>query len=185
MPVLPHLIVYGVGGTLLILKRGRRKPAQRVLGRVLALTAVLVVPGFLVIGARQYGADVRIINTEMVDTAQWVEDHLPPDELLAVHDIGAVGYYAPRPILDLAGLVSPEVVPIIRDDAALMRLMCERNAQYLMVFPDQLPAAEDDPRLGGDPIFVTGAPYAPEAGGGNMRVYALGWGETLPPPRLR
>lgn len=178
MPVLPHLILYGVGGTALIIRRGRRRMLPRVLSRTLALVAMLLVPGFLMIGARQYGADVRIINTEMVATARWVEDNLPIGDLLAVHDIGALGYFAPRPILDLAGLVSPEVVPILRDPDALMRLMCHRNARYLMVFPDQRPVAESDPRLGGAPIFLTGAPYALAAGGGNMAIYALEWTDS-------
>ncbi len=171
IPILPHVMLYGVGGTLLILRWGRRSVAGRVLSRSLALTAVLVVPGFLAIGARQYVLDVSIINSEMVQTAHWVRDNLPPDELLAVHDIGALGYYAPRPILDLAGLVSPEVVPIIRDGEALMRLMCARGVRYVMVLPDQRPAPEDDPRL--ELLYSTGAPYAPAAGSGNMRVYAL------------
>jgi hypothetical protein len=113
----------------------------------------------------------------MVDTAHWVNANLPPDDLLAVHDIGALGYYAPRPILDLAGLVSPEVVPIIRNPEALMRLMCERHARYLMVLPNQRPASEGDPRLGPDPVFQTNAPYSPAAGGGNMTVYELHWPE--------
>lgn len=175
MPILPHLILYGVGGTLLLVRQGRHRRLWRVLSRSLALTAVLLVPGFFVIGARQYGADVRIINTEMVATAQWVAEHVPPDELLAVHDIGAVGYYAPRPILDLAGLINPEVVPVLHDGPALMTLLCEKRARYLMVFPDQLPVPEEDPRLGEEPVFSTNAPYAPEAGGGNMAVYALQW----------
>ncbi len=188
MPVLPHLLLYGVGGTLVILKTGRRRPGLRVLSRALALSAVLVTLGFVWLGARQYAQDVRIINTEMVETARWVERHLPPDDLLAVHDIGALGYFAPRPILDLAGLVSPEVVPLMRDDTGLMRLMCERGARYLMVFPDQRPAAPDDPRLGRvweydpdlgkdviQPLFRTQTSYAVEAGGGHMMVYELNW----------
>jgi hypothetical protein len=160
-----------------MVRAGRRSPAKRVVSRSLALSVVLITLAFWGIGARQYGQDVRIINTEMVDTAHWVKENLPPDDLLAVHDIGALGYYAPRPILDLAGLVSPEVVPIIRNPEALMRLMCERHARYLMVLPNQRPASEGDPRLGPDPVFQTNAPYSPAAGGGNMTVYELHWPE--------
>ena len=72
---------------------------------------------------------------------------MPEDELLAVHDIGALGYYAPREILDLAGLVSPEVVPFIRDYEALMAHICEQEARWLMVLPDQRPVPADDARL--------------------------------------
>jgi hypothetical protein len=178
MPILPHLLLYGVGGTVAIVRAGRRTPAARVLSRSLALSVILITIGFWFIGARQYARDVRIINTEMVTTAQWIKQNLPPDELLAVHDIGAVGYYAPRPILDLAGLISPEVVPVITDYEALMELMCERQVRYLMVLPVQRPTTADDPRLGPAPIFVTDSPYSREAGGGNMTVYALHWPAT-------
>jgi hypothetical protein len=146
-----------------------------VLSRSLALALLLVTGGFWIIGARQYGADVRIINTEMVVTAKWVRANLAEDDLLAVHDIGAVGYFAPRSIFDLAGLVSPEIVPLFRDGEAIMRLMCARGVAYLMAMPDQRPVPPGDPRLGEAPIFVTGAPYAPAAGGGNMAVYRLEW----------
>ncbi|MCD4687406.1 MAG: hypothetical protein K8S97_15865 [Anaerolineae bacterium] len=72
-------------------------------------------------------------------------------------------------------------MPIITDDAALMQLMCERGARYLMVLPDQRPVPEDDPRLGAGPIFITNAPYAPEVAGEpdwNMAIYALHWSAT-------
>ncbi|HEX3049582.1 MAG TPA: hypothetical protein VHP83_02925 [Aggregatilineaceae bacterium] len=172
MPVVPHIFLYGVGGTIAIVDRARFGPVQRVASRSLGLASALIMPAFLIMGAQVYARDVRIINTEMVTTAKWVRDHLPPNELLAVHDIGAVGYYAPRSILDLAGLVSPEVVPIIRDHEAIMEFMCTKKAQYLMVLPDQLPAISNDPRLG-DLLFITNARYAKEAGAGNMAVYRL------------
>jgi hypothetical protein len=178
IPILPPLLLYGVGGTLLLVRMGRATPVRRVLTRTLGLSAAFIFLGFWVVGAQAYARDVRIINTEMVDTAHWVDEHVPPDELLAVHDIGAVGYYAPRPIFDLAGLVSPEVLPIILDHEALMQLMCQRDVRYLMVLPDQRPALIDDPRLGGAPIFTTGAPYARAAGSGNMSVYQMRWTEN-------
>lgn len=174
-PVLPVIILYGVGGTLQLVRAAQRRMVTRVLARSLALSAVAVTLGFWVIGAQAYAADVRIINTEMVAAARWAERHIPDGALVAAHDIGALGYYAPRPLFDLAGLVTPEVVPIIHDHEALMALMCQRGARYLMVLPDQRLAAENDPRLGGEPIFVTGAPYAPAAGSGNMAIYALDW----------
>lgn len=173
IPALPHILLYGVGGTLTMMQASRHHLTTRVISRSLGLSTAAVMLAFWGMGAQIYGRDVRIINTEMVDTAKWVKQNLPPDELLAVHDIGAVGYYAPRPILDLAGLVSPEVVPIILDHEALMSLMCQRHAQYLMVLPNQRPAKLDDERL--EILFTTDAPYSPAAGGGNMMIYRLNW----------
>ncbi len=175
IPALPPLVLYGVAGTLMIVRGSRRTMARRVLSRSLAVSVAALFGVFWVVGAQAYGRDVRIIQSEMVATAKWVEANIPPDVTLAAHDIGALGYYAPHPLVDLAGLVTPDVVPIIRDDAALMDLMCTRDARYLVALPSQIPADPDDPRLGDAPVFVTDAPYARAEGQGNMAVYALHW----------
>jgi hypothetical protein len=106
IPILPHVIVLGVAGTAWLVQRGSGSLWGRVGGRTLALTAVALFVLFWGIGLNQHAQDVQIIESEMVVTARWLADNIAPDQLLAVHDIGAVGYYAPRPMLDLAGLVS-------------------------------------------------------------------------------
>jgi hypothetical protein len=176
MPVLPPLMLYGIGGLLALVHLGRGSAAGRVVTRSLAISTAFAFPGFLWIGAGAYADDVQIINTEMVETAKWVKDNVPEEDLFAVHDIGALGYYAPRPILDLAGLVSPELVPIITDYPALMETICAKNARWLMVLPNQRPVTADDPRL----RLVYESPYnfADQARGSSpepwkMRVYAV------------
>src|SRR5258706_14241458 len=149
MPTIPPFIVIGVGGTLSLVASARRSRQllMRVLARSLVTTALAVFMVFWIIGAQVYASEVHAINSDMLVASKWLATNVTPDHLLAVHDIGAVGYFAPRPILDLAGLVSPEVVPIIRNSTALMTLMQQRNVRYLMVLPSQRPAPADDPRL--------------------------------------
>lgn len=175
IPALPPIVLYGVGGTLLIVRGGSQSIAGRVLTRSLAVSAAALYVVFWGVGAQAYGRDVRIIQSEMVATAHWVEANIPADVVLAAHDIGALGYFAPHPLVDLAGLVTPDVVPIIHDHEALMALMCARGAQYLMALPDQVPADLDDPHLGNAPVYITNAPYALAMGYGNMAVYRLEW----------
>ncbi|MFC1960179.1 hypothetical protein ACFLYO_05675 [Chloroflexota bacterium] len=179
IPALPHLILYGVVGTGLIIQWGRRSRSKRIIGQTLALTALILFVIFGGMGLQAYSQDVQIIQSEMVVSAKWLAANIPPEELLAVHDIGAVGYYAPRPILDLAGLVSPEVIPIIRQPDELWQLMQERDAQYLMAFPDQIPGGNpDDSRL--CEVFSSNGSWSPAAGGANMAVYALAWDGDCP-----
>src|SRR5262249_41782312 len=121
------------------------------------------------IGAQAYRRDVTIIDEEMVTASQWVAANIPSDELLAVHDIGAIGYFAPRPILDLAGLVSPEIVPFITDRDALWKWLQERGAKYVMGFPEHMPGHTDnDPRL--CVVFRTSDRTSHSVGGSNMTV---------------
>lgn len=179
IPALPGWIILGVVGTTWMLRWGRSSLPGRVLSRSLALAAALAFAYFVAAGAVAYQKDVRIIDEEMVTAARWVAAHVPPEERLAVHDIGALGYFAPRPILDLAGLVSPEIVPFINDADRLWSWLQSQDARYLMAFPDQIPG--DDPtdtRL--CPVFNTGGATAPAAGGANMVVYRLAWDRLCP-----
>jgi hypothetical protein len=103
----------------------------------------------------------------MVATARWVEQNTPPGARIAAHDIGALGYFGQRDLLDLAGLVSPDVIPFIRDEARLRQWLTDAGADYLVTFPDWY---TDLPR-GAPLVFQTTAPFSPRAGGTNMAVY--------------
>ncbi len=172
MPVLPTLLLYAVGGTILIVEWGKNSAPKRVLTRTLALSAILAVLGFWWIGGKAYGEDVKLINTEMVKASKWVEINIPKEDLFAVHDIGALGYFAPREhVFDIAGLISPEVVPIITQPEETMQLMCEQGAKWMMVLTTQNPAEKDDPRI--ELVYITDSPYLKVVAGDNMKVYRL------------
>lgn len=179
IPALPAFILAGLVGTVWLLNLGQRSSFGRILTRSLSISAILAFVYFLAQGAVVYRQDVSIIDEEMVAAANWIKDNIPPDELLAVHDIGAVGYFAPRSILDLAGLVSPEIIPFILDEEPLWNWLQEKGARYLMAFPDQIPGDDPaDPRL--CQVFTTGGEASIRAGGPNMTVYALTWDGICP-----
>ena len=172
MPVIPWVILLGVWGTARLLAGGSRQSlGRRVAERALALSLVVLVPAFSVVGAGAYGRDVRFIETEMVAAARWIDDHTGPEALIAAHDIGALGYFARRPIIDLAGLITPEVIPIIRDEAALLEFITARQARYLVTFPSWYPDLTRNAAL--TPVYRSRAPYAVQSGGDNMVVYQI------------
>lgn len=41
---------------------------------------------------------------------KWLSEHTPKEATVAIYDIGAVGYYSNRKIIDLAGLINPEAL---------------------------------------------------------------------------
>lgn len=177
MPALPALIVTGVVGSAQLVRLARASLPLRVISRALVISAALVFVYFaLVAGRAAYQTDVRIIEEEMVNSARWIAEHVPPDELLVIHDIGAVGYFAPRPILDIAGLVTPEIVPFILDAEKLWAYIEEQGGRYLMAFPDQIPGGDmNDPRL--CRVYMSSGETARRADNPNrnMSVYALAW----------
>jgi len=174
MPVIPFFILVGVAGMAYILRPHARTWPLRVLSRAMMASAGLVLLGFLGLGARAYATDVAFIQGEMVATADWLAANVPPDSLVAVHDIGAIGYFTPRPLLDLAGLVTPEVIPFIADEAQLVEFMQARGADYVVFFPDWSDAYRrmaHDPHL--EPVHTTGFAWTLQQGRANMTVYRL------------
>jgi hypothetical protein len=174
IPVIPFFILLGVGGTAYLLRPQARTMLTRVISQALMAAILLLFLAFLVLGARAYAADVAFIQGEMVAIAGWLEANVPPDALIAVHDIGAIGYFTPRPLLDLAGLVTPEVIPFITDEARLIEFMQAQGADYVVFFPDWSKAYRrmaQDPRL--EPVYVTGFEWTLNQGQANMTVYLL------------
>jgi hypothetical protein len=140
----------------------------RVLRRVYVIAIVVLFSLYIPIGAAAFATDVAIINGEMVAVAQWLDRNTQPDALIAAHDIGAIGYFARRPILDLAGLISPEVVPFIRDEAKLGEWIRARGARYLVTFPGWYPQLSSSPDL--SEAFRGRSDFSSE----HMTVYSLG-----------
>jgi hypothetical protein len=184
IPTVGVIVPFGVVGLAWLTRPGGPSLLKRTLMRAWRLAAAVTFPIFLLAaGAPAYGRDVQFIEDEMAATATWVATNTPPDTLIAAHDIGALGYFAPRPLVDLAGLVSPEVIPFIRDEERLLDYTLERKATYLVSFPGWYSVLTDDPRV--CPVWST-AQVTPDpalSGLGRMTVYALRpEGGCYPPP---
>ncbi|NJN95906.1 MAG: hypothetical protein HC875_18260 [Anaerolineales bacterium] len=172
IPAIAWIILLGVWGTARLLQKvPRQNMAGRALSRAWVLSLGLLVLAFTFIGAQAYGRDVRFIESEMVATARWLAEQTPPQALIAAHDIGAIGYFAERPLIDLAGLITPEIIPIIRDETALLQFVTTRQAKYLVTFPSWYPDLIQSPQL--IRLYTTQSPWSPQAGGDNMTVYEI------------
>ncbi|NLF14750.1 MAG: hypothetical protein GX597_23415, partial [Anaerolineaceae bacterium] len=174
MPTIPLFVLYGVWGTAGMLRLHSLRLAVRVASRALPVAVALLALVFWGRGALAYRDDVAFIENEMVATVRWLEANTEPGDLLAVHDIGALGYLLDRPFLDMAGLITPEVIPFMTDAGALADWMWERGADYAVFFPDfsdtyaHLAAS---PRL--QEVYCTGYAWTRAAGHENLCVYRL------------
>jgi hypothetical protein len=136
IPALPIMYLWGVLGFLELIS------SPKINKRVVPLwqvTTVVLTVAFAFMAARQNAYDIFWIDSEMVTTAKWVEQNIPSDALLAVHDIGALGFFVPNPLLDMAGLINPDVVPFIRDEARLAEYLDSNSVDYLIAFPSLYP----------------------------------------------
>ena len=139
MPVMPIIFLMGLSGLLRLVTIDPTKSWHRILGRSWSAVAGITMLLFLVLGARSFALDVGVINSEMVETAEWVNKNTPEEAIIASHDIGALGYFGDRHIRDLAGLISPEVIPFLGDDEQMAKYLDDEDVDYLYSFMDWYP----------------------------------------------
>ncbi|MCB0728697.1 MAG: hypothetical protein KDD00_14640 [Ignavibacteriae bacterium] len=58
----------------------------------------------------------RYIYNRQVKTAKWLKENTENSDVIAAHDIGAIGYYSDRKIVDVAGLITPELGDHLSDE---------------------------------------------------------------------
>jgi hypothetical protein len=156
LPLLPLSLLWGVSGLLLAGRVARRKWARIGLPAWRMSFALLLVL-YLFFGANAYAQEVAFIEARMVDTARWVQVNLPPQAVIAAHDIGALGYFDTHPLVDLAGLISPQVIPFMNDEHALASYLDAQGVQYLIVLQGIYPTLE-----AGRKVVYRGLPWPDE-----------------------
>ena len=167
IPIIPVVMVLGMDGMRMWVKPFAESMSQRLVSRAWLIALPMLTLAFWCLGARAYAQDVAIIETEMVAASRWISTHTEDEALIAAHDIGALGYFGKRALVDMAGLVSPEVIPILRDEVALAKFLDARGADYIMTFPGWYPTLVEHAEL----IYTTDATFSIEAGGENIAVY--------------
>lgn len=136
IPVLPVYLLIGVWGSNGLLNQIRRDSTGKVAQFAFSALLVFLSIGFYFLGVSTYRQDVETINTLMVEPAITIREITQPSDVVAVHDIGAMGYFSGRKIVDLAGLINPEVIPFIRDESQLFSYMQNRGVNYFVCLDD-------------------------------------------------
>jgi hypothetical protein len=170
IPSIPLLILLGVGGTANLPSR------HRILRHALFISIPILLLAFWILGAEQYAADVRIIDSELTAGGVWIRDNTPRSSVVGAHDIGAIGYFSERFLVDTAGLITPEVIPFIRDEDGILAFLEAKGVDYVAIFPSWYPRISRDARL--RPVYRSTSQWIVEAGGDNIVVYEANWDAT-------
>jgi arabinofuranosyltransferase len=143
--------------------------AQRALVAAYLGVALVQLPG----AAGRYGWAVQNINAMQVTIGSWIDSHAPRRARVAVNDIGAIAWISRREIIDLIGLVTPEIIPYRRQGEDAVARYIERTCpDYVVVFPTWFPmlTARRD-RL--EEVYRVRLERNVVAGGPEMVVYRL------------
>lgn len=70
-----------------------------------------------------------------IKIAEWLKKNTKETDIIATHDIGAIAFYGGRKIIDMVGLINPEVIDHLRDknySEFLKRYFIEKNVSYFV-----------------------------------------------------
>jgi hypothetical protein len=185
-PIVPLFGVFAAVGGWNILQLLSRKIPPKV-SRFSSYFIVFIFGSVIVLGfmitvgswASHFAQSVNEIKTMHVQIGRWINKNTPSDSIIALNDIGAIAYYSEREVLDLVGLVSPEVLPFIIGkqpgtwDKELETYLSNRKPDYLIVFPAWYPNLILSLDL--EPIFRIHLDSPIIVSGDEMIVYRMIW----------
>lgn len=140
MPLIPFvMLTAALGAHWLAQKVSQPRVAQVALSLLLLLGGLWQVPAW----ATMLGHNAREIIEIDVALGVWLGENTAVSDPIAVDDIGAIAFFSQREIIDLNGLVSPELWPAIRQaerprrNQELTRLLSLRDQPpaYVASFP--------------------------------------------------
>jgi arabinofuranosyltransferase len=143
---IPLIIIAISAGAVELLKMCKRK--------TLAISMAVLVASSLIYNQsisfmkveKIYSGEIESTKNILIDLAIWLKDNTPDDSLLAIHDIGVVGYFSDRKIIDLVGLTNLEVSRYYWDrnskrvysfsERKVIDYLKEKKPDYLVIFPE-------------------------------------------------
>ena len=186
-PLFPFVILLGaVAGQAILGRRGLRLALGRTTVPIPVLAILLsVAPSLLpwLQGSTRLAQGVANVADSDVALARWISQHLPADAVLAVQDVGALGYFTANPLVDLSGLVTPQAQALVRaarspqdpmGAAGMKQLLEETRPDFVICFPNWFPPLTreggglrhlatweipDNITMGGDRLLIFATPW--------------------------
>ena len=90
--------------------------------------------------AKKLSWNTENINDQQVEIANWVNKNIPDEKCLGVNDAGAITFLTGKKIVDIEGLITPEMLSVheMKDTAAgdikILRYLKKENVNYLIIY---------------------------------------------------
>jgi hypothetical protein len=190
----PVVAVLAASGFFLAHRWGKRwlRPESQRRGRIVFGVVIAVLcAGILCLTSlahmaswQQHGVQVKKVSGLQVWIGRWAADHLAPDASIASREVGAIGFFSRKRMVDLGGTISPKGLAHLSrpgpPDSNLLEFLQEEHPSHLAIRPGDFP----DLSQRGDLLIpaMTCVVTDPIAGGMmTMMLYETPW----PPPSLR
>jgi tetratricopeptide (TPR) repeat protein len=175
MPIIPFFILVSVSGFRYLagLTAGFMKSRQIGTGLLFIIMAAVIIMSVSNYNTNKasYADECRYINDRQVAAALWIRDNTKETDVIGTHDVGAIGYYSNRRIVDAAGLITPELINKLNDRnyASIMKdYMKKEGVTYLAFLREWYRVVNQNP------LFSTAENLPPEV----MEIYKFNGDST-------
>lgn len=129
-PAMPILIVVGTAVLASLLSKEHIKKYK--------LSVQIALSCFALVGVgiwmNNYQDCVANINDQHVAASEWIEKNAKERDIIAAQDVGAIGYFTKKNVIDLVGLVSPDMYTAQRDQKEVWKKAREKGANLFFIY---------------------------------------------------
>ncbi|TFG28836.1 hypothetical protein EU528_10615 [Candidatus Thorarchaeota archaeon] len=118
------------------------------------------------------------IEEMQVTLSLWIRENLPDNEYIATYDVGAIGYFAKGPVLDLYGLVTPVLLYNYNNSISQATFLKSVNCRYVLYYVQWIRYVEYGVNLEGGNIIELFRVHLDDnivCGTDDMAVYEIDW----------
>ncbi|MBS1493281.1 MAG: hypothetical protein JST55_07215 [Bacteroidetes bacterium] len=120
MPIIPFLILVSMTGfretAKYIGNYFKSKQIANGFNFVIVLLVLLFSFQAYIANKASFAYECKYINDRQVVAAKWIRDNTKETDIIGTHDVGAIAFYSQRKIVDVAGLVTPELINKLHDE---------------------------------------------------------------------
>ena len=127
--VFPLLIILGIVVSVKLFF-GQSKKVVLCIQSVFLITALIGASRGILLSAES----VTNINDQHLAAASWIKENTSENDKLAVDDVGAIGYFTERQLVDLTGLISPEFYPLQKNQQLVWHEARKQRAKLFIIY---------------------------------------------------
>ncbi|MCL4875740.1 MAG: hypothetical protein KJ064_03740 [Anaerolineae bacterium] len=135
MPI--FALIFPLAGWLLAIIDHELSARFRWLSRGVMVLSLVFAVWTTIVFAGYYAANIRVVRTQQIAMAVWVDAKLPPDARIAVHDVGVMRYIGNRYTVDVVGLTTEGNAAAWRQGpGTLYEQLTREKPDYFAIYPD-------------------------------------------------
>ncbi len=184
IPLIPFINITAINILLKIFSKYKEKNFARYnLYMKIFITAILILSlNSCILFSRVTGWNVENINDQQCNIGYWLNKNLPDEKAFGLNDIGAITYITKKPIVDMAGLVTPEIFRFQKmsyeeGSRSLLKLLKEKNVNYIIIYPDWYKYIMEHYSSAFQQVYSAKLENNTICGGVEMFVYKINWAQ--------